>query len=130
MVDDDKASGAPPAIRPNGQFAPGNKISKGRAKGSKNKTTLLREAMEKKMSRKISKIAPNVLNVVAEAALKGDLQAAKMILDRAQSVKKAGDESAITRDTTITVEINNLANPHAPVVGVTIEGSAVASDEE
>ena len=90
-----------------GTFAPGNKVSKGRRKGSKNKATILRETMTNKTNITLSKKTPKVLKVVLEAAIKGDLQAAKMILDRTIPIRKAteGDEE---KNNVVQVVINNL----------------------
>jgi hypothetical protein len=95
---------------------------KGRPKGSKNKTTLLREAMEQKVDRRLSRAIPEVLDVVIQAAKKGDMSAAKMLLDRAVPVHKAVDGSEKAPLNGITIRIENLT---APQRGQTIEGTSV-----
>jgi hypothetical protein len=84
---------------------------RGRPKGSKNKTTLLREAMQTKADRMLSKEVPEVLKVVLQAAKKGDMSAAKMILDRAVPVKKADDGNDKTGNGGVTITIKNLTGP-------------------
>jgi hypothetical protein len=81
---------------------------KGRPKGSKNKSTILREAMETKTDRMLSREVPKVLKVVIDAAIKGDMAAAKMILDRAVPVKKAGDGLDVGLQGGINITITNL----------------------
>lgn len=95
----------------------------GRPKGSKNKSTILREAMESKTDRMLSKEVPKVLRVVIEAALKGDMSAAKMILDRAVPVKKAGGEGDMIPTGGIHVSITNLTAPGTEVV---VEGEVIS----
>lgn len=112
-----------PPRTPTGTFAKGNKLSKGRKKGSKNKATILREAMQNKTSKTLSKQTPAVLKVVLDAAKGGDLQAAKMILDRTIPIRKAteGEES---QQTSVHIEINNLTRDNVAEVmgGGVIEG--------
>jgi len=99
----------------------------GRPKGSKNKTTLLREAMQEKADRQLSRNVPKVLEVVIKAALAGDMSAAKMILDRAVPVKKADDGDGDTGKQLVNITITNLTSPYgsdAPP-GVTINGEAI-----
>ena len=97
---------------------------RGRPKGSKNKSTILREAMENKTDRMLSREVPKVLKGVIAAAIKGDMSAAKMILDRAVPVIKAGDgnDSAIAGGINITIK--NLTSDHGRVETV-IEGEVV-----
>ncbi len=84
---------------------------RGRPPGSKNKTTLLREAMQNKADRLLSKEVPNVLRVVVDAAKKGDMSAAKMILDRAVPVRKASDDDGGKGSGGVTITIKNLTAP-------------------
>ena len=97
---------------------------KGRPKGSKNKSTILREAMENKTDRMLSREVPKVLKVVIDAAIAGDMSAAKMILDRAVPVIKAGDgnDSAIAGGINITIK--NLTADHGKVETV-VEGEVI-----
>ena len=98
---------------------------KGRPKGSKNKSTILREAMETKTDRMLSREVPKVLKVVIAAAIKGDMSAAKMILDRAVPVIKAGDGGDGLPVGGIHVSITNLTAPGAKTETV-IEGEVVS----
>ena len=96
----------------------------GRPKGSKNKSTLLREAMEQKVDRKLSREIPQVLDVVIRAAKGGDMSAAKMLLDRAVPVQKATDGTDKGPATGITIRIENLTAPQRDekvIEGATIQ---------
>ena len=99
---------------------------KGRPKGSKNKSTILREAMENKTDRMLSREVPRVLKVVIDAAIKGDMSAAKMILDRAVPVKKAGDGTDQAFAGGINITIKNLTadsmNTETVIEGEVIDG--------
>ena len=83
----------------------------GRPKGARNKSTLLREAMEQKVDRKLSREIPQVLDVVIRAAKGGDMSAAKMLLDRAVPVQKATDGTDKGPTNGITIRIENLTAP-------------------
>lgn len=110
---------------PNGTLLPGSKLGKGRKKGSKNKATLMREAMERKTSIQISKLAPKVLKKVGEQAIKeGCRTSQKMILDRAVPIRKAEDDSG-HQQATVEIVITNLTRENAAERlghGVIIEG--------
>lgn len=91
-----------------GQLQPGSKLGKGRVKGSKNKATILREKMENKVSIKLSKLAPKVVDKVGKQAIDdGCRQSQKMILDRVAPVRKAED-GASARDTSVHITISDL----------------------
>lgn len=95
---------------------------RGRPKGSKNKSTILREAMLEKTDRMLSKEVPAVLHVVLNAAKGGDMAAAKMILDRAVPVKKAGADDDALPQGGIHISISNLTAPEHNVEATVIEG--------
>lgn len=109
----------------NGRLLPGSKLGRGRKKGSKNKVTLYREAMENRTSIQISKLAPRVLKKVGQQALEeGCRQSQKMILDRAVPVKKA-DDGDNQRDVQIEIRISSLTRDNVDEVqarGVVIDG--------
>ena len=90
-----------------GQLKRGAKLGKGRKKGSKNKATLLRQKMEQKVSIKLSKAMPAVVDVVINQSIEGCRQSQKMILDRVVPVKRADDGSA-EKDHTVHITISDL----------------------
>jgi hypothetical protein len=116
--------------RKNTQFTKGTSGNPlGRPKGAKNKSTLLREAMQQKADRLLSKEVPKVLAVVIAAAKAGDMSAAKMILDRAVPVKKADDGAEDSGKQLVSITIQNLTSPHE-TSGVTINGEVVADSTD
>ena len=108
-----------------GQLLPGSKLGTGRRRGSKNKATLYREAMQNRVSIKISKIAGKVVDVVGDQALAGCRTSQKMILDRAVPVIKAEDINEGGRDVQVEIKITNLTRANVDEItsrGVVIEG--------
>jgi len=61
----------------------------GRPPGSKNLKTLLDEAVRNKSEHIMMKHFPKIVQVICEKASKGDLKAAKMIMDRVIPARKA-----------------------------------------
>jgi len=55
----------------------------GREKGSKNKSTLLREALKNDFEEQLKKDFVRVVRAVIDKAVDGDMTAAKLLLDRA-----------------------------------------------
>lgn len=109
-----------------GQLLPGSKLGTGRRRGSKNKATLYREAMQNRVSIKISKAAGKVVDVVVDQAIKeGCRQSQKMILDRAVPVMKADDGGDSSKDVQIEIKITSLTRDNVDEVtrrGTVIEG--------
>jgi len=64
----------------------------GRKPGSKNKLTLLREAVLNKQEEVILNELPKIVAVVCKKAAEGDLTAAKLILERIIPVRKQSDD--------------------------------------
>jgi hypothetical protein len=64
----------------------------GRKPGSKNKLTLLREAVLNKQEEVILSELPKIVAVVCKKAAEGDLTAAKLILERIIPVRKQSDD--------------------------------------
>ena len=114
------------AKRKSTKFAKGKSGNpKGRPKGSKNKATLLREAMQKKADIMLSKELPQVLRAVVTAAKAGDMSAAKMILDRTIPTKRADDGNDADSNKLVQITIQNLTSPFDEKPGVTINGETV-----
>ncbi len=86
----------------------------GRPKGSKNKLTLLREdELRKVMDRcqvYLAKEVPAILRAVVNKAKEGDMQAAKLVLDRFIATKKSVEHTGEVRHVQVTIS------------GVTIQG--------
>ena len=84
---------------------------KGRTKGSKNNTTLLKEAVKQGAEDLMIRELPRIIEVVLKKAQEGDLTAAKMILDRTIPVIKAYDERPNVPQGGINIIIGNLDTP-------------------
>lgn len=66
---------------------------KGRPKGTKNKETLAKQALEDKSMDLMLRELPKIVQVCIEKAKQGDMNAMKMVLDRAIPTKKAVEYS-------------------------------------
>jgi hypothetical protein len=98
----------------------------GRKPGSKNKLTLLREAVLNKQEEVILNELPKIVAVVCKKAAEGDLTAAKLILERIIPVRKQSDDvsgpkgpptiNIVVEGTTTKVEVTqakqSLAQPN------------------
>lgn len=109
-----------------GRLKKGSKLGKGRPKGSRNKATILREKMERKVSIKLSKAGPKVVDKVVDQAIKdGCRQSQKMILDRISPTKKAEDGNERgAANVTINIKTLTRDNVDEVVNGVVIDGEA------
>ena len=67
----------------------------GRPKGSKNKSTLVQEAIRQQSEELIIRHLPDVIEEVIQQARKGNMVAAKMLLDRAIPVKTSVSKSLL-----------------------------------
>jgi len=99
----------------------------GRKPGSKNKLSLLREAVLNKQEEVILTELPKIVAVVCRKAQEGDLSAAKLILERIIPVRKqTGDEASADKKPTINIVIEGSSQMHSikieqPVLDATYE---------
>lgn len=75
----------------------------GRPKGAKNKSTLLKEAMESEATDLIVKHFPSVVEKACELAAQGDTRAMKLLFDRIIPVKKASDRDPSLANKGVTI---------------------------
>jgi hypothetical protein len=86
----------------------------GRKPGSKNKLSLLREAVLNKQEEVILTELPKIVAVVCRKAQEGDLTAAKLILERIIPVRKqSGDEANVEKKPTINIVIEGSSQTHS-----------------
>ena len=82
----------------------------GRPKGSKNKKTLLREELYSLYFKESEALIVSELKGIVKALVKkakeGDVQAAKILLDRCIPARKAVTHSHDTKDINITINVN------------------------
>ena len=89
----------------------------GRPKGSKGGETILREALRTKSEGVILKYFPRIVKTVCEKAEKGDMRAAKMIMDRIIPMKRSVDEAYGKGTGGITIVVEGSANPRLTAIG-------------
>jgi len=78
----------------------------GRPKGVKNKTTIFKEAMQQGFENLLQKEGKKVFEAVVAKAKDGDMQAAKLILDRILPTAKAIDLEDLGRSKGIQINIS------------------------
>lgn len=87
-------------------------LGKGRVRGSRNMTTLLRQAVLNKQEDIMLKHLPKIVKLACQMAEKGDLQAMKMIMDRMVPVQKPVDGASASAGNK---QINIIINGSNPV---------------
>jgi len=78
----------------------------GRPPGSKNKTTLFKEAMRGGFENILERDGLRVFEAVVSKAIEGDMTAAKLIMDRVLPTSKAIDLDALERSAGLSISIN------------------------
>lgn len=83
---------------------------KGRLPGVKNKSTLFKEAMQKKFEVKMNKNFQRILEVLADKAEEGDMAAIKMIMDRVIPQSKSVDmgDMAAKKGLSINISVGSV----------------------
>ncbi len=93
---------------------------KGRPPGQKNKTTIFKEVMQLGFEKALEKKFPELVKLVLERALKGDMKAAKMLFDRVVPVSKAIDLDNLGKQgISISIHVGEMdvKNPHGIIDG-------------
>lgn len=70
---------------------------RGRPPGAKNKATLFKEVVREGFEKKLQRDFKKVLDTVVDRAVKGDMKAAKLLLDRVIPMNKAIDATALSK---------------------------------
>jgi len=85
----------------------------GRPVGAKNKTTIFKEVIREGFEKRIEKDGMRVIQAVIDKAIEGDMQAAKLLLDRILPTTKAIDLDQLenSKGLSISINIGNLDTP-------------------
>ena len=88
------------------------KRPRGRPKGSKNATTVFKEAMQHNFEKALQRDFQGVLKAVVKKAKEGDMRAAKILFDRVVPVSKAVDLSAMDKKgLQINITVGDMEKP-------------------
>lgn len=102
----------------------------GRPKGAKNKSTLLREALNQQFEDNLQEHFQTVLNAVVKEAANGNMVAAKMILDRIIPVHKAADfKKTSSGGTEIIINVGSLEGQSITIDADSIEDAEFEEEE-
>lgn len=96
----------------------------GRPKGSKNKATVISEAIQGKLVGQLEKDAQAILLKTIEMAKDGDTTCIKLLMDRLMPAMRAGDNAKASGVGGISITVNTLDK--GPT---TIEGEVIDHDE-
>lgn len=97
---------------------------RGRPKGSKNGTTMLKEALKNNFDKALENHFEKIMKTLVAKAEEGDMQAIKMIMDRVVPVTKAVEfGSKGDKNLGITIKIGNMQpeNQEDNVIDITPE---------
>jgi hypothetical protein len=103
------------------------RLPAGRPPGAKNKTTLFKEVIREGFEKAMEKDSKKVIKAVIDKAIEGDMQAAKLLLDRILPTTKAVDLDQLENSKGLTISINVgelTGHPDRP----NIEGEVIESD--
>lgn len=81
----------------------------GRPRGSRNASTLLQEAVLSKSEDIILREFPKIVKAVVQKAKEGDMQAAKMIMDRVIPARKAIEHQQGNGNQGVTIVVQGIA---------------------
>lgn len=97
-------------------------LKNGRVRGSRNMTTLLRQAVLNKQEDIMLKHLPRIVKLACQMAEKGDLQAMKMIMDRMVPVQKPVDGNSVSAgNKQINIIINSSTGNSGSVPNVVVQ---------
>lgn len=100
----------------------------GRPKGSKNKTTLIKQAIEGDLVEQLQESAPAIMQKAIEKALKGDAAMIKLIIERLVPIRKAAEEDERSGTPKIVISVSQYGKDDNQ--SVTIEGETLDGEEE
>lgn len=101
----------------------------GRPKGSKNKITLMKLALEGELRAQLKPHMADILTQAITKAMQGDPQMIKLLLDKTLPTTKAGEDEAPAKEK-VQIFIDRLPDRENKRNPATIEGRVVVDDEE
>ncbi len=101
----------------------------GRPKGSKNKITLMKLALEGELRAQLKPHMADILTQAITKALEGDPQMIKLLLDKTLPTTKAGEDEAPAKEK-VQIFIDRLPDRDGGKRPATVEGRVVVDDEE
>jgi len=103
----------------------------GREKGSKNKSTLLRETLKNGFEEELERDFIHVVRAVIDNAVDGDMTAAKLLLDRAVPITDNNKKQTIPLgEGGLVINIEKLVtHPNAQLIEGDIEEAELLDDE-
>lgn len=101
----------------------------GRPKGSKNKITLMKLALEGELRAQLKPHMADILTQAIAKAMQGDPQMIKLLLDKTLPTTKAGEDEAPAKEK-VQIFIDRLPDRENKRNPATIEGRVVVDDEE
>jgi hypothetical protein len=107
-----------PDRQPDGRFALGNSLG-GKTKGARNRTTLAVEAL-------MGDEAEHITRVCIDAAKKGDMVAAKIVLDRVSPVRKG--RPVVIPGMPVVASIDDIPRAHAALIAAVANGDVTAEE--
>lgn len=101
----------------------------GRPKGSKNKITMMKLALEGDLRAQIRPHMAEILEIAVNMAKKGDTSMIKLLLDKTLPTTKASDDEAPAKEK-VQIFIDRLPDRGGGRAPVTIDGQIVSDDED
>ena len=113
---------------PKGRFVKGRSGNpEGRPKGSKNKITLMKLALEGELRAQIKPHMREILQVAITMAQKGDTSMIKLLLDKTLPTTKAGDDEAPAKER-VQIFIDRLPERGDGKAPITVMGRVLNDD--
>ena len=101
----------------------------GRPKGSKNKITLMKLALEGELRSQMKPHMAQILSVAIQRAKDGDVSMIKLLLDKTLPTTKAADDEAPAKEK-VQIFIDRLPDREGGKAPATIEGRVIVEDNE
>lgn len=101
----------------------------GRPKGSKNKITLMKLALEGELRAQLKPHMAEILATALQKAKEGDPAMIKLLLDKTLPTSKAGDDEAPAKEK-VQIFIDRLPERDGGKAPATIEGRVVVDDDQ